>query len=455
MNRRWLFGIIAALLALGATLFVRAKQPVLLDFSPADGDFQVAPNHPLTLTFSEPMNAESVAANLELQPPVAGDFSGDAEKFTFIPNPTWPRGERITVTLNSGAASQMGLPTLSQTSWSFETSPPLLTYLWPANGPADIYTVNLRYGVSQRLTETDYGVLNYDIDTNGEWIYFSTRLAPPDSAIFRLERATGEVHRVLTCKNTLCNNPKISPAGDALAYSVSPAAPESDPFPWQIWVLPIQDEKPAPVEQADLVSNPAHQSELPHWSPTGLLTFYDKTAQHFTILDLEAGTSAFFHSETGETGTWSPDGRNYILNEIIFWGNGPMDYTSHLWRFDYPASSSADLSPEDRTLEDSTPAYAPDGSLIAFGRKHLDKEHWIPGRQLWLMSPNGSNPRQITDAPDYNHLDFAWHPAGDYLAYVRYNQSAQTDPPELWIIRPDGSDAIRLVINAYAPQWLP
>ena len=453
MNRRWLFGIVAFALALGAVLFLRARLPRLVETAPADGERLVAPERPLTLTFSEPMNPQSVAEHLEFQPPLAGEISGEAETLTFTPDSAWPRGTWITVTLKSGAQSELGLPLLGETSWAFETSPPLLVYLWPADGPADLYTVDLLDGVILRLTETGRGVLNYDVSDDGRWIYFSTRLDPPDSAIFRLDRSDGSLRRILTCKNTLCNSPQISPAGDALAYSVSPADPESVPFPWQIWVLPVVESKPAPPENAALVSDPAHQSEQPHWSPTGLLTFYDKTAQHFTVLDREAGTRAFFHNETGEPGTWSPDGRHYVVNEITFWGSGAMDYTSHLWRFDYPEAAGSDLS-LDRTLEDATPVYAPDGAHIAFGRKHLDPEHWIPGRQLWLMTPDGAA-RQLTDAPDYNHLDFAWHPEGGYIAYVRYNQSEQTDPPELWIIRPDGSDAVRLVINAYAPQWLP
>ena len=162
----------------------------------------------------------------------------------------------------------------------------------------------------------------------------------------------------------------------------------------------------------------------------------------------------FFSNQTGELGTWSPDGSNFIVHEVDFWDSGPLDFTSHLWRFEYPTAQKTDLS-VDLALEDVAPAYAPDGSQIAFGRKYLDEERWIPGRQLWLMRPDGNRPRQITNSPDYNHADFAWHPNSEYLAFVRHDQTALAEPPEIWIILPDGSDMVRLVIGGYAPQWIP
>ena len=131
-----------------------------------------------------------------------------------------------------------------------------------------------------------------------------------------------------------------------------------------------------------------------------------------------------------------------------------MDFTSHLWRFDYPSAQKTDLS-IDLSLEDVTPAYAPNGTRIAFGRRYLDPERFTIGSQLWLMGDDGSNPRQITDSPDYNHADFAWHPEGGYLAFVRHKETTVIDPPEIWITIPDGSDAVRLVIGGYVPGWIP
>jgi Tol biopolymer transport system component len=454
MNRRWLVIGVFFVILVGVGLFVRANLPTLLEVSPANGDTQVEADTSLKLTFSKAMQPESVTENLEIQPPMQGSFAWEENTLVFTPDQTWPRGEPITVTLQSGARSTLGLPISQDQIWSFKVSPPLLVYLWPSDGPADLYAIDLIEGLVMRLTETGNGVLSYDISPDGREIFYSIRLDPQNSAIYRLQRVDNVTEEILFCENVLCSFPQISPSGKYLAYTRAPSNAQSEAFLQQIWLLPFVDEEPTPESQAQIVSDPVHQAGTPFWSPTGMLTFHDKEAQRFVVFDPQTNQRTYFPNETGEPGTWSPDGKHFIVHEIDFWGSGSLDYTSHLWRFDYPSGQSTELT-LDLTLEDVTPSYSPNGLLVAFGRKHLDKDRWIPGSQLWLINADGSNPRQIINNPDFNHADFAWHPNGEYLAFVRHEQSTFVEPPEIWITRTDGTDAIRLVIDGYVPQWIP
>lgn len=454
MNRRWLFGGFVIIILVGLVFFIRANLPTVAVISPNDGETHVAVVSPLTLTFSEEMQPETVTQNLEIQPPAAGSFSWDANTLTFTPDQSWPSGEQITVTLKAGARSTLGLPMLGDQQWSFSISPPLLVYLWPSNGPADLYAIDLVENISARLTEQPNGILAYDISADGSQIYYSARLTLQNSAIFRLNRVDGVIRQILVCANVLCNFPQISPGGDYLAYTRAPSNPKSDSFPQQVWLLPIVNGDPLAVSQASIVSDPVHPAGAPFWSPAGALTFHDWEAQHFVVFDPQTEARIFFPNETGEPGTWSPDGSYYVVAEVEFWGSGPLDFASHLWRFEYPLAQSSNLS-IDLTLEDVTPAYSPDGRQIAFGRKYLDSARWSPGSQFWLIDADGSNPRQITDNPDYNHADFSWHPNGQYITFVRHKQTNLIEPPEIWIMPADGSEALRLVIDGYVPQWIP
>jgi Tol biopolymer transport system component len=400
------------------------------------------------------MQQESVIQNLEFQPTVEGIFSWDDNTLIFTPNQSWPSGEQITITLIAGARSAWGLPILGNQQWSFTISPPLLVYLWPSDGPADLYAIDLTDNITTRLTEVENGILAYDISSDGSVIYYSTRLDTQNSAIFRLNRISETITQILICNNVLCNFPQLSPTGNFLTFTRAPSNPESEPFPRQVWLLPIENREPVSESQSKLVSDPAHQSGAPFWSPTGLLTYHDWEAQQFVVFNPQSEERVFFPNETGESGTWAPNGKSYVVAEVDFWGNGPLDFSSHLWRFEYPTAERANLS-EDISLEDVTPAFSPNGVQIAFGRKFLDNERWSPGSQFWLMNKDGKNQLQISDNPDYNHADFAWHPNGQLLAFVRHKQTNLSEPPEIWIMATDGSDAVRLVIDGYVPQWIP
>ncbi|MEJ2708685.1 MAG: hypothetical protein P8074_13795 [Anaerolineales bacterium] len=71
------------------------------------------------------------------------------------------------------------------------------------------------------------------------------------------------------------------------------------------------------------------------------------------------------------------------------------------------------------------------------------------------MNADGSDVRQLTDDPFYHHYALAWKPGGGQLAYVRFNQTVLTEPPEIWVINPETAQATRLIVGGYAPQWIP
>jgi hypothetical protein len=71
------------------------------------------------------------------------------------------------------------------------------------------------------------------------------------------------------------------------------------------------------------------------------------------------------------------------------------------------------------------------------------------------MGPDGSNPRQLTEAVYHNHYDFSWSLDGNLLAYSRFNKNVLTEPPEIWLIGADGSGDRLLLVGGYAPRWVP
>ena len=89
------------------------------------------------------MDVDSLTSRLRIDPPIDGSFTWAANTLTFTPDDPWPSGDNITVHLQPGAHSA-NFPRLTireGLTWSFTVRQPLLAYLYPANAPADIYTI--------------------------------------------------------------------------------------------------------------------------------------------------------------------------------------------------------------------------------------------------------------------------------------------------------------------------
>jgi Tol biopolymer transport system component len=127
---------------------------------------------------------------------------------------------------------------------------------------------------------------------------------------------------------------------------------------------------------------------------------------------------------------------------------------SHLIQFNLLDGSTEDLT-LGNNLEDTSPAYAPDSSALAFSRKYLDDQRWTPGRQLWIDPEGPSEALQYTNSPNINHYDFAWSPDGSRLAYVRFDKTKLTTPPEIWLLDPVSGKSQRIIEGGFAPKWIP
>jgi len=254
----------------------------------------------------------------------------------------------------------------------------------------------------------------------------------------------------MDCGEAQCRNPVVSPDGTLLAYEYLQPTQDGGSDPVQVWTLSLLDRVASPAGQAQ------HESLQPAWSSTGLLAYYDRTISSYEILNMATQEREQLPNQTGQPGVWSPDGMSYLAPEITYQQSSSSYETgnSHLYRYRISDKTSADIS-GDGAVEDVEAIYSPDGQLIAFARKYLDPAHWSPGRQIWVMNADGSNPQPITTEADYNHYDLAWSWDGSRLAYVRFNQVSIADPPELWMVNTDGSNPAQLVIGGYSLIWVP
>jgi len=445
----FLLGLAAALLA-----WWRAPRAELIP--PRGG--ALLPRDAIQVRFSAPMQPETVRARLALSPAYAVDLRWlDTRTLRIQPREAWAQGDTLELRLEAGAAAQ-GWPRLKTRrayAWRIPVSAPTLLYLWPARGaPANLYRLHLESGNSEQLTDETLGVSGFTASRDGLHIYYATT----QGDIFRLERTSGEQSLLVDCGQDVCSAPALSPDGAYLAWERTPVTGRPQEALPQVWYLPLRDDAaPAPIPAPD------SYSRQPQWGADNWLAVYLPNQAAFFAWNPTEGRSITWPNQTGEGGAWLPAENAFVTPEITLVPNGYLTEggsfldlpTSHLLAYPLDGAPPTDLSRE-LAVEDADPAVSPDGALLAFARKYLDPQQWTPGRQVWLLELGSRTARPLTSAPLYNHTAFAWSPDGRTLTYVRSSQDDFSQPPELWMAAPGGAPPpLRLVINAYAPQWIP
>ena len=465
MNRRWLIFTGVVLTAILAALLYQNKRPQVVEMSPLPGDVDVPRAAPLRITFSQRMDPISTQNALRIDPEISGAFDWQAQTLVFSPHDGWPRGALIQVSIDPQAVSTLGLPLRNTFRSGFEVGRTKLAYLWPFNGDANLYTLDLDSGQSQQITQAG-GVLDFSPAPDGNAIYFSAVNASGGSDLWVHERLLNDNRLLMDCGTDSCSNVQASPDGQRLAFVRLPAELNGVD---RIWQFDLVKGTTQPISSA------GNTTRLPNWSPASTLSYYDATEQAFIFWDTASGEVARWENETGEAGSWTPDSLRFAAPELFVLVTdtlrGPSGeaenqdvpeeeldrvevFSSHLMLFDLSSGSVQDLTGNAK-LEDAAPAYDPAERWLAFARRPIEEERISLGRQLWLVRPNGSSERPITDAPDYKHSNFAWHPDGEQIALVRFNQVALTEPPEIWLVQASTAETLQLIIGGYAPAWAP
>lgn len=468
--RRWgrIFLVLLVIVAVAATAIYWFGFPQVQAFYPQEGSDTVAAGTPIRITFSRPMQLDSVLDNLSIEPDTEIETRWEASTLVIEPIRPWKAGALVQVRLAAGsrAAGLLPLPVQESIAWSFTIRQPRLLFLYPANAAANIYWINLKTLEKEALTVHPAGVQDFSVNLDGSAIYYSANNSQGGSDIYRLslddiilaegaqEDKQTEPTLILGCGDVHCRLPTESPKGDYLAFEQT----EKLGFP-RVWLLPLNNLQPGQAKPAFLAGDPQHQTLLPAWSNDGLLAYYDTQAATFVIYDPYNGDRVLFPNQTGQAGDWHPEGREFLAPEIFFLDTGSVTglqsfANSHLLLFNRLTKSTLDLTPAE-DMEDSSPAYSPDGAYLAFARKYLDQRRWTPGHQLWVMMPEIGQAQPVTNDPDYTHYEFAWSPDGKQLAYVRFDQTVIRNPPEIWLLELINVERTRLVENGYWPHWIP
>ncbi|MBI3765557.1 MAG: PD40 domain-containing protein [Ignavibacteriales bacterium] len=149
---------------------------------------------------------------------------------------------------------------------------------------------------------------------------------------------------------------------------------------------------------------------------------WDVTAKHGPSTDIEFDT---------DEGTWisvdvSPDGKRIVFDLL-----GDL--------YIVPINGGIATLLAGGLAYESQPRFSPDGKKISFTSDRDGCDN------IWIMDPDGKNPKQITKEKDRQTNNAVWSPDGKYIvARKHYRNTRSLGAGEMWLYHIGGGDGLQL-----------
>jgi Tol biopolymer transport system component len=226
-------------------------------------------------------------------------------------------------------------------------------------------------------------------------------------------------------------DPTFSPDGGQIAYRLLLAADDGE-----IWVMDANG-----GNMRDLVNDPKFSDWGPAWSPDGRLIAYDSNRRvglAIWLMTADGSGQRIITHGHGEYPSWSPDGKR-----IAYAGGGYYDI--HVT----DADGSNDRALTTTAAYDMGPAWSPDGAWIAYHTQadyypDLGEAGMGPEMEIHVVRPDGSDDHRITFDRVEDSFP-AWSPDGRFLMWSRHG--------ELVVARSDGSGVVDIGPGNF-PTWI-
>ena len=289
-------------------------------------------------------------------------------------------------------------------------------------------------------------------------------------------------------------DPRLSPDGRLIAFTVQTVAPEHDGYRSAIWLVSTDGSRPARQ-----VTLGAKHDSRPRFSPDGATLAFlsdrrlaveeepklgkdpkdreDATQVHLLPLDGGEARRLTDLPRGVEGFEWSPDGRRLVIettsraatreedakrrgkvakrepgsppesdyryiDRLAYMYNGvgfTEDQVAHLWLVEVETGGVRRLT-DGRTAEES-PAWSPDGRRIAYATNRRRDHDLRPRMDLYVLDVESGTETKVTGGEDPVFSDPVWLPDGATIAALGGHVPENAYRNDIWLFAADGSDA--------------
>lgn len=293
---------------------------------------------------------------------------------------------------------------------------------------------------SRAMTEPTASVVDYSVSPDQTRVVYVVQTDELENEIRLIDIASMDDKKLTECTDAICSGLVWSPDGSRVVYEHMSLDNNASGFS-TLWWIDIDTGEDLPVFQ---------ESQLPganpRWSPNGEWLSY-ATPQGIRLYHFEDGESRVIENILGAAVMWSPNGTSILMRDVVIKNE---QFVTQLFLYDLESERLTNLNPSEG-VENILAAWSPTGEMIAVVRRDLS----VPrGDQIWLIRPDGSDARVITDVPDILHASLNWSPDGRYLLYDMYLLESFPIESRLQVIEIETGEVIDLDIKGFTPQWV-